>query len=170
MAEEPDELLEAAGGTIPLGVRLTGHFLNLFVFVLTLPTAAAAFLCLAGLGAVAHEPRDALGAIARSAAILGVFCAMLAALLGASWLVLAVRAPHEDSGHARWPLHPLRAIAKPLVIAGRVYAVFASVAWLTVMILSSGTRSSWTWLCFWVALGIGSHLLVRMIDRYPGAR
>ena len=170
MEDEADELQEAPGGQIPLGVRVTEGFLNFFVFILTLPTAGAGFLCFAGLAAVAHEPRDALGAIAGSAAILGGFWAMLAALLGASWLALAVRAPHEDPERARWPLHPLRGIAKPLLIAGRVYALFAAVAWLTVMIASAGTRSSWAWLCFWAAFGFGCHLLVRMIDRYPGAK
>lgn len=166
MEEEPDESQQAPDGKMPLGVRLTQAFLGAVVFILVLPTAGAGFVGLFSVGAAVHEPQDALLAIGGAAAFLGGFCGLLAALLGANWLTLAVRAPHEDPARARWPHHPLRSIARPLLISGGVYAVFSSVAWLTVMIASEGKGSSWTWLCFWGALGIGCHFLIRMIDRY----
>jgi hypothetical protein len=170
MEEEFEELQQAPGGGVPLGVMVAEWFLNFLVFVLTLPLAGVGFACLfVAVGAVAHEPRAALKSIAGAATSLDVFCAMLAALLGARWLAMAIRAPHEDPERARWPLHPLRAIAKPLLIATQAYAVFAWVVWLVVMIGFPG-GTSWAWILFWAAVGIAGHVLVRMIDRYPGAK
>lgn len=170
MEEELHESRQTPGGDIPLGVRLTEAFLGLCVFVLTLPTAGAGFVCLASLAAAAHEPELALASIAGAGAVLVGFCVLLAAMLGASWLLLAIRAPHEHPDRARWPNPPLRAIVLPLLGAGRIYSGLAAVAWLTVMIGSSGTRSSWIWLCFWGAFGVGCHFFVRMIQRHLGAQ
>ena len=55
--------------------------------------------------------------------------------LNAYLLALAVRAPHEDPVRAHWPLHPLRGIAKPLLIAGRVFQGLGGAA------LGSGTST-----------------------------
>jgi hypothetical protein len=170
MEEEADESQQAPGGDVPLGVRLTGFFLGCIVVVLTVPMAVAGFVCLVSVGAAAHEPREGLGAILGALVMLGGFCVIMGALLGASWLGLSIRASHEDPARARWPHHPLRVILRPMIVAGKVYAVFAVVAWLTVMIASSGNGTSWTWLCFWAAVGTACHFLVRTIDRYPGAQ
>lgn len=170
MEEEPEELQEASGGQVPLGVRLTEWFLKFLVVVLTIPTAGAGVVCLfAVAAAAAHESWDELRSLAWSAASLGAFCGMLAVLLGANWLAMLIRAPHEDPARALWPLHPLRAIAMPLLLAAQAYAAWAAVVWLVVMI-GLPEMGSWVWILFWAALGIASHVLARMIDRYPGAR
>lgn len=160
---------ETPGGEIPLGVRVTCGFLNFTVFLLTLPIAGAAFFCVLSVAVAWNEPQDALQSIAWSCKVLGGFCTMLGLLLGANWMATDIRARHEDPERARWPVHPLRAIVKPLLTAVQAYAVCAVLAWLVVILGFQG-KGSWLWIAFWVGVVAACWFFKLLIKRYPGAQ
>ncbi|WP_035603134.1 hypothetical protein [Haloferula sp. BvORR071] len=172
MDQEPDEIQEAPGGRIPLGARLSLGFLHAITIILTLPTAGVAMVCLIGTfktAAIGEEPGAVLAGIAASLVMLGAFCALFAILLGAGWMIQLTRAPHDDPRRARWPDHPLRVVAKPLLVVGQAYSVFAIGAWLTMLMVGVGAWSSWAWCCFWGAFGIVCYFLSSKIDRFQSA-
>jgi hypothetical protein len=172
MEQGLEESQQALGGRIPLGARLSLVFLNAIVIILVPPTALAALVCLVALvkvAAIGPAPGAVPAAIVTSLFMLAGFCGLLGILLGACWLALIVRAPHGDPARARWPDHPGRVVARPLLVVGQAYSILAIAAWITILIAAGGAASSWPWLCFWVPFGIGCRLLSRRIDRDAGA-
>lgn len=113
--EAAHEPYQTHGGRIPLGVRLTVHFLNVAAVLLLLPLLGLGFFCLMLVWPAARSAGAGFGECVLSGLCLSCFLVVLGLLLGALWMGTLLCSRYPLDYPRTWPpAHPARSIARPL--------------------------------------------------------